>query len=314
MLRARRWTITKKAETEDDRLKYDAECMRFIIYQLEKAPTTGYMHLQGYVEFKQPMRQNAVKRLFGDTAHLEVAKGSAEQNIAYCSKEETRLAGPWEEGVRVHAQGARTDLLDIKSRLDDGAGMEDIAADYFSQFIRYYRGLEKYAQLKSKSRSNAPHVIVLWGSTGTGKSRWANERDANAFWFPGSGDAKQPWFDGYTGQRTAIIDDFRDSLFSLPMLLRILDRYPLRVPVKGAFVQWTPEEIILTTNQKPTSWYGGGIMINGDECDMPAPLRRRIDHIVHVKANETIFLGTCDKCKELHDKELEQLRSLLEDE
>ena len=45
----------------------------------------GTPHLQGYVEFKNPKKWQTVKNLF-PRSHLEKARGSRQDNIAYCSK------------------------------------------------------------------------------------------------------------------------------------------------------------------------------------------------------------------------------------
>lgn len=33
------------------------------------------------------------------------------------------------------------------------------------------------------------------------------------------------------------------------------DRYPLKVPIKGDFVQWAPRKIWFTSNLPPHEWY-----------------------------------------------------------
>lgn len=57
----------------------------YLIYGKEKA-TTGTNHLQGYVQLKKRTRFNTIKKYL-KSYHIEDAKGSAEQNRAYCSKE-----------------------------------------------------------------------------------------------------------------------------------------------------------------------------------------------------------------------------------
>ena len=56
--------------------------------------------------------------------------------------------------------------------------------------------------------------------------------------------SKMDWFDGYIGQDTAIFDDFRASGNRFSYILRIIDRYPMDVPVKGGFVYWNPKYIV----------------------------------------------------------------------
>lgn len=71
--------------------------IRHAVWQVERAPTTGRLHLQMYAEFRSPVRPHAIQRHFPG-AHVEESKGSYEQNKAYCTKEETRVEGPFRLG------------------------------------------------------------------------------------------------------------------------------------------------------------------------------------------------------------------------
>lgn len=84
------------------------------------------------------------------------------------------------------------------------------------------------------------------------------------------------WFDGYVGQTRVIFDDFRPWWCEFSWLLRLLDRYPIQVPVKGGFVNFIPEEIIITTNKSPEDAFG---MYRSNE-DLQQ-LRRRLTRVVH---------------------------------
>lgn len=50
-------------------------------------------------------------------------------------------------------------------------------------------------------------------------------------------------------------DDFGGSEFKLTYLLKLMDRYPMRVPVKGSFVNWVPKKIYITSNYSPKEWF-----------------------------------------------------------
>ena len=91
---------------------WNAERMRYLVYQLERAPTTGILHYQGYVEFKRSTKMGGVKKALGsDTVHLEPRQGTRDQARGYCMKEESRIDGPYEFGQYVESeQGKRSDL------------------------------------------------------------------------------------------------------------------------------------------------------------------------------------------------------------
>lgn len=53
----------------------------------EERTKKGRKHWQGYVEMKKKLSFKQLKRLFGRTCHIEVAKKPAINNIKYCAKE-----------------------------------------------------------------------------------------------------------------------------------------------------------------------------------------------------------------------------------
>lgn len=116
-------------------------------------------------------------------------------------------------------------------------------------------------------------VIVYWGPTGAGKTRAVYDNlpsPESIYVHPGG-----PWFDGYDSQPIVLFDDFGGSEFKLTYLLKLLDRYPMRVPVKGGFVSWCPQEIYITSNHAPVSWFP-----NAKEEHVRALMRRITNNVL----------------------------------
>jgi hypothetical protein len=67
-------------------------CKKFV-FQVEKCPTTGKQHYQGYSEFTNARQMNGVikvLKMHGKGPHVEPAKGNEDQCYDYCTKEESR--------------------------------------------------------------------------------------------------------------------------------------------------------------------------------------------------------------------------------
>lgn len=96
--------------------------------------------------------------------------------------------------------------------------------------------------------------MVLIGAPGTGKTFWALSQFENVYRVL---DPVKGWFDGLDGQKVALLDDVgRGSLPHHNYLKQLLDCYGLTVQVKGGSVEWSPELVILTSNELITEWYG----------------------------------------------------------
>ena len=63
------------------------------------------------------------------------------------------------------------------------------------------------------------------------------------------------FWDGYYGQKYVIIDDFRKDFCTFHELLRILDRYPYRVHIKGSSLYLEATTIIITSCFGPEEVY-----------------------------------------------------------
>lgn len=151
-----------------------------------------------------------------------------------------------------------------------------MADEHFSAFIRYERGLRSYARMKSARRNWAMELVLVIGPSGTGKSRYANELAPDAFWKP-----KGPWWDGYDGEHTVVIDEMYGHCFPYTELLQLLDRYPYAVPVKGAVLEFVSRRIIMTSNQHPADWYSAEKTHSGPWKS--SPLYRRIKEFGVIK-------------------------------
>lgn len=216
----------------------------------------GTPHMQGYMETSKEVRFTQVFKLFGFNFHLERRKASSGEEAQDYFEHPENHNKPPHAGFEFYGvmsknrKGKRNDLLELKASLDAGETLAEVADKHFGCFVRYEKSIRSYKRLKASPRDFVPEVIVLWGDTGTGKTRKAFESGPAPYFHPGGS-----WFDGFEGQEVAIFDDFSGSCFPIAYLLKLLDRYPMQVPIKGGFVEWNPRKIFITSNMNPKDWY-----------------------------------------------------------
>lgn len=259
VMTSKHWCFTLNNYTEEElatlaELGQHEETQYLIV--AKETGDSGTPHVQGYIAFKRRLAFNTVKARVSPRCHLEKTKGSPSSNIAYCKKD-----GDYTEyGSVPGGQGKRTDLDRVYDAVKAGQSRTEIGDEFKGTYIRYKRSIDNLLREMSQTvrdPTNEPNVVVYWGSTGTGKTRkvWESHERSSIYCHTG-----ERWFDGYSGQPVALFDDFDGSVFKLTYLLRLLDRYPMKVPIKGDYVEWNPSTIYITSNKSPTEWYGGASM------------------------------------------------------
>jgi len=239
----------------------------YLVYGKEVGES-GTPHLQGYVSFARRTSLVAAKRTISSRAHFEASRGTPSQAAEYCKKD-----GEYYEFGRMPAgPGRRGSLGELGERIRAGASSQEIEVEFPSEFYRYRSSILASIRERVPPRTTPPNVIILWGRTGAGKSRSVYDFHALDSIYKHDGGV---WFDGYQDQKVALFDDYTGSEFRLAYLLKLLDRYPMRVPVKGGFVQWRPDVIYFTSNKDPVTWYAGAFE------EHQAAFFRRVNEIKH---------------------------------
>lgn len=183
-------------------------------------------------------------------AHWEPAR-DWQQLLTYCHKAETRVNGPATWG-KEKTQGERSDLASTVDMVKAGRSMKEIAESNPCELVKYYKGLIYLQQLLTEQGDGAKKVGLFWGITGSGKTRLAFEELEDLY---STFDVKTPWFDGYNKHKNVLMDECGMGMMNYNFLKRILDRYPMQVPIKGGSVWWQPTTIIMTSNIPLDEWY-----------------------------------------------------------
>lgn len=263
------FTLNNFTDDELEHLRLELPRNEYYVFQRERG-LNGTIHIQGYCYCRNQRTLSAWKRVVGNRAHVEFARGTPGENREYCTKEETRVPGTEpEEGGRLPQQGNRSDLGAIVASIREGATDAELAVAHPGDFIRYSRGIAVVRQVFAPRRSWKTQVHWWYGPTGSGKTREAFERYPDAYSKMGT----NKWWDGYSGNEVVIIDDYRRDMCTFAELLRLLDRYPMLVEVKGGTHQFVARTLIITTPNHPSqTWQGRS------EEDLNQ-LFRRIDEI-----------------------------------
>lgn len=271
----------------------------YIICQRERGEN-GTLHWQGFLILKQKNRLSWLKRHFSERAHFEVARGSDQQCVAYCRKEETyepgkrtelwemleargmhdeneKEPGRWEYGhlpERVHKkrqekeEDAEDELENIKAGYKRPSEI-DGAILRCPGFIAAYNALT--ADILGPYRPNLK-IITLVGPPGTGKS-YAIQKC-----FPEHGRCiygnSGAWFQNPTA-KVMIFEEFNGQI-PLQRMLQMLDPYPLALEVKGRMAPAMYDTVVITSNTSPASWYP---IKPQDEIDQGDLFKRKVDSI-----------------------------------
>lgn len=184
-------------------------------------------------------------------------------------------AGNWDHGLK---PGTRTDIEMIRDAVNKRVPVTELF-----EITNSYQALQfglKYMSYRPLNQNRVPPAIYwVYGPSRAGKSHLCRQNAIGSYWESSRG---VNWFDGYTGQKTVIFDDFRFKKGEYEWVLRLTDRYALRVEVKGASVEFCPELIFFTSTLSPSE-----AIINDDSDLNGEQFINRLSGIVYVNPPDT---------------------------
>lgn len=240
--------------------------VNYLVFGREIAPTTGTKHLQGYCEL---IGQKRFKKLQKTLGYVHNRDGTPLEALTYCKK-----GGDFYEVGTPTNQGKRNDLDAVREILEDGNERDIVDMARSVQSVRF---AQMYLKLREKKRNFKPHVIWLFGESGTGKTRLAHQ-DAAKRGFEDDLHLQSidKWFEGYDAHKAVLIDDLRNEQYSFARILNLLDRNECRVENKGGSRQMLAKVMYITCPVHPACvWISNEKMFQ---------LTRRIDDIIEIKS------------------------------
>jgi len=206
----------------------------------------GYAHWQVFVAFKSKKSLQACKGFFTNTSHCELSRSESASD--YVWKEDTRVDGTqFEFGAKPIRRNSRTDWESIWASAIAGQ-LDAIPA---SVRVQSYSSIRRIECDYSRPVPMERQCYVFWGPTATGKSRRAwGEAGDNAY----PKDPRTKFWDGYQGESSVVMDEFR-GVIAVGNLLRWLDRYPVRVEIKGSSRVLLSTKMWITSNVPPEQWW-----------------------------------------------------------
>jgi len=290
---------------QDNKIK-DGLDITYLLGQPEKGRKHNYEHWQVFVQFAVPKRMHQVKAIFGNVAHCEKREGSVQSNLVYCKKTETRIGQGFELGaVNMHEKGANQYAALHAAIKDQGKSIEEVLLDQdlfpaFARAERAARALSAVVEARKPAVAHKPICVLLWGDSGTGKSRTARSIRDMDYGGIAYNKSSTKWWCNYAQQEMVLVDDMigdstkesEGSCVSLATLLRIMDWEcsSVMLETKGGCTYLRGVKIIVFTSNVPLRCWYRGILPAQQQA-----LLRRFDHIFHYDASGAITCQTQGK-------------------
>lgn len=243
-LRARSFLLTLNEIEKYDDLKSEFQKLKSCDYFIsckEIAPTTGHEHIHIYAHFSSSYKIS--KRILNYHSHIDICKGTPQQNIAYIRKD-GNILDTWGEEPR---QGART-VKELK-QIDNP---DELNWNEYNTWNKIHQNMSNDIDIDNWSKE--VKVYYIQGPSGVGKTEKAKQivreniekygrkinrvKCENNFWIGVGEEAK-----------IAIYDDFRDSHMKASEFVNFIDYNKQIMNTKGGSKLNNYELIIITSVQ-----------------------------------------------------------------
>lgn len=262
---ARHWVFTlngDKKVLEDTYTKWqDQKAFGDILDYLIVGKETGAggtFHLQGYLTLKKKNRRSWVKANFCNEAHYEQRRGTHAQARDYIKNNPDKPDAVYFEwgAVDQPEERARTDLTSLAATIKTTRSFRTILDDHGGKYIQYGRNMQNLHAYYHRPRPRAtPEVYYITGASGIGKTYTMFKIIEHEGWdYHTVTETATGWMDGYEDQDTIYFEDFIGT-FPRTLLLRLVDRQPIQLQVKGGWRPISAHRFIFTSNKELTTIY-----------------------------------------------------------
>jgi len=266
----------------------DRKYFRYCKYQVERAPTTGMVHLQGYLCLTRALRLSELKRHYDPEAHWEQSRGTIEDNDKYVSKEESKVAGPFELGNKPEGGASVTKhrWADVQAMAKQGLTRDQILMA-IPVLAPQVRGIDALIQATRPQPEISREIAVffLTGPTGVGKTHHALTHFPEAFLIRGKYQEGKS-FDQYDYQKTLILDEWSPYEWPLTLMNTLTDKWkcPLTCRYSNKYAFWTC--VVITTNVTLEECYPACLQLQRDS------FTRRVTRVIPIAERmETLAWG-----------------------
>lgn len=233
------WTINNPTGWDESDVTNLVNAAKYVVYGKETGEENT-PHWQGYCYFENAKTFTGIRQLL-PRAHIERQRGSCEQAIEYCKKDNDFQE--WGDKP-VGPTGQKNKWKEVLTFARLGR-MDEIEEKYPAIFIRYH------SKLLGLHKPERPLILETlenewwYGETGTGKSRELWERFPTHFQ-----KSLNKWWDGYDGQEIVAVEEWSPKNECTSSQLKIwADRYPFCAEIKGGTLQKIrPKKIIVLSN------------------------------------------------------------------
>lgn len=235
----------------------------YLVFQLERCPDTGRLHLQGYFHYARGKRARFSRALrdLSDLgfprSHVESARGNPSKCRAYCIKPDSRVLDALEFGDCPVDERGRSDLLALRDAVLRGTPFRTLLADdsLAVALLRHGRAAQLVRSLQAPQERVTPQSVsfCLVGPTACGKSQDVFAISAQ---YPGffHNQCLAKWLDGYDNHPGIIFDEYTGGAFEWTTILSITGGYPYRLEQKGGSCALLASTFIFTSNKHPSTW------------------------------------------------------------
>lgn len=262
-LKSRAFQLTlNQTELYNDIKEYliNLKLFRYIISCKEKAPTTGHEHIHIYIYLKSPTKLS-IKKLKG--AHIEICKGTPQQNIDYITKDGNILD---EIGDRPKQGGKNYNYDDIMNTTEeDIMNNEELTTIEKKTVLNIKKDLEKTKGqdvddfLNNDSKYDYLKVYYIYGKSGTGKTqkakeiikKYRDEHEGEKITIDKVKHVNNFWTGTHKHTTIGFYDEFRPSHMKASEFLNFIDYNKNIMNIKGGEMINEYKLIIITSILSP---------------------------------------------------------------